>query len=258
MHNRALSFALILLSCASVAESQTNPRLEGAPKALIMTYKCAPAQRPALQEYMSRIGLKQLELWKKSGILSGYRVLFSRYVDSGSWDMMTILSFPDSTSLSRWKDVEKRSPAGLSPPALAVVTSVSTTPADLTRSNFPEGDTSRSIFLIIPYDYSVSTNEYVRYLDGYVVPQLNGWRKEDVLTHYDIFIARYGTARPWSSLLILEYANEEAMGARDRVIAKVRDSLKDDSSWKALAESKQNVRVEKEAIVSDELRLSSH
>jgi hypothetical protein len=254
MQNRGLPFALILLLCASGTGSQTNPRLEGAARTLIMTYKCAPAQRLALRGYMSRTGLKQLELWRNVGVLSGYRVLFSRYVDSDSWDLMTILSFPDSTSLSRWKDVEKRSPAGLGLPGLAFVASVSTTPADLTRSDFPGSDARRSVFLVVPYDYSVSTNEYIRYLDGYVVPQLNGWHQEGVLTHYDIFIARYGTARPWSALLVLQYGDEEALGARDRVVAKVRDNLKGDSSWKAFAESKQNVRVEKETVVSDELR----
>jgi hypothetical protein len=258
MRNRSLPFALILLSCASIAGPQANPRLEGAPRALILMFKCVPSQRPALRGHMSRSGLKQLELWKNSGILSGYRVLFSRYVDSDSWDMMTILSFPDSTSLSRWRDVEERSPAGLSLPGLAIVVSVSTTPADLARSNFSGSDDPGSVFLVVPYDYNVSTDEYIRYLDGYVVPQLSGWHEEGVLAHYDIFIARYGTARPWSALLILQYANEEALGARDRVVARVRDSLKDDYSWKAFAESKQNVRVEKEAIISDELRSFSH
>jgi hypothetical protein len=254
MQNRGLPFALILLLCASAAVSQTNPRLEGTPKTLILTFKCAPSRRPALRGYMSRTGLKQLKVWKNAGILSDYRVLFSRYADSDSWDLMTILSFPDSTSLSRWKGVENRSPAGLSPPGLSIVASVGTTPADLTRSNFSGEDDRASVFLVVPYDYSVSTNEYIRYLDGYVVPQLNGWHEEGVLIHYDIFMARYGTARPWSSLLVLQYANEEALGARDRVVAKVRDGLKNDSSWKAFAENKQNVRVEKEAIVSDELR----
>ena len=254
MHNRGVPLAVILLLCASVTGSQTNPRLEGGPKTLILTYKCAPARRLTLRGYMSHTGLKQLDLWKNSGMLSGYRVLFSRYVDTDTWDMMTILSFPNSTSLYRWKDVERRSPAGLGPPGLAALVSVNTTPADLTRNDFPEGDNRRSVFLVIPYDYSVSTNEYIRYLDEYVVPQLNGWHREEVLAHYDIFVARYGTARPWSSLLILEYASEEALGARERVVAKVRDGLKNDSSWKAFAENKQNIRLEKEAIISDELR----
>jgi hypothetical protein len=254
MRSRGLQLTLLLLCCASVAGPQSNPRVEGAPKTLILTYKCAPAQRLALRAYMSRTGLKQLEQWKNDGILKGYRVLFSRYVDNDNWDMMTFLSFLDSASLPRWSGVEKNSPAGLSLSALATVASVSTAPADLTRSNFPASVDPGSVFLVIPYDYTVSTNEYIRYLDGYVVPQLNGWHEQGVLTHYDIFMARYGTARPWSALLLLQYANEEALGARDQVVAKVRDSLKNDPSWKAFAESKQSVRVEKEATIGDELR----
>jgi hypothetical protein len=228
MRKRGLQLSLVLLLCALVAWSQTNPRVEGGPKTLILTYKCMPAQRLALRGYMSHRGLKQLEPWKNNGILSRYRVLFSRYVDNGSWDMMTILSFSDSTALLRWSEVETRSPAGLSLSVLATITSINTTPVDLTRSNLPEGDDRRSVFLVVPYDYSVPTNEYIQYLDGYVVPQLSGWHDEHVLTHYDIFIARYGSARPWSALLILQYADEEALGARDRVVAKVRDKLKED------------------------------
>jgi hypothetical protein len=248
---RKLSFVLLLY--APIVWSQTNPHAESGPRTLIFTYKCTPAQRLALRGYMSHGGLKQLEQWKNNGILSGYRVLFSRYVDNDNWDMMTLLSFADSTALSRWRDVERQSPAGLNSEALATVTSISTTPADLARSNFPGSDDRRSVFLVIPYDYSVSTNEYIRYLDVYVVPQLNGWHDEQALMHYEIFIARYGTARPWSALLLLQYVDEEALGTRDRVVTKVRDKLKEDPSWRLFAESKQNIRVEKEAIVSDQL-----
>ncbi len=40
-------------------------------------------------------------------------------------------------------------------------------------------------------------------------------------------------------------------------MAKVRDKLGGNPSWKAFAESKQNLRVEKQAVVSDELRPDS-
>jgi hypothetical protein len=255
MRIRRLSFLLVVVPLiAAVAAPQSNPRLEGAPKNLVLTFKCQPDKRPALRAYMVDTGLKQLGKWKNQGILDDFRVFFSRYTDNDNWDMMLILSFPDAKSLSRWKEIEKASPAGLAAPSLALVSFVSTTPADLSRSNFPRSDNPKTVFLVIPYDYTVSTDEYLRYLDGYVTPQLDGWHEEKALQHYDIFIARYGTARPWSALLVLQYASDEALGSRERVAAKVRSRLKEDSTWEAFAESKQKVRIEKEAIVSDELR----
>jgi hypothetical protein len=36
----------------------------------------------------------------------------------------------------------------------------------------------------------------------------------------------------------------------------VRERLKENPSWKSLAEGKENIRLEKQAVVSDELRVS--
>jgi hypothetical protein len=245
---------LIVLLCAMRAGAQSNPREAGSPKALILSYKCQPSQRTVLREYMDVSGIGQFEHWKKLGLLNSYRVLFGRYVDNDNWDMMVILIFPDETALVKWRAIEKESPAGLSPKILSAITAISSTPSDLMRNNARSNADRDSVFLVIPYDYTVSTAEYVRYLDGYVVPQLEGWFKEKILTHYEVFIARYGASRPWSAMLLLQYVNEEALGRRDLVVAKVREKLKDDPSWKAFAENKQSVRVEKQAVVCDELQ----
>jgi hypothetical protein len=253
---RTLYLLLVGLACWQFALGQVDPRMQGSPKVLVITYKCRPVQRIRLRNYMTSNGLAQIENFKTMGILTGYRVLFSRYVDSDNWDMMLIVSLSDGAALNGWREVEMHLPAGLSEQALETVVSVSTTPADLTRSDALPDARPHPVFLVIPYDYTVSTPEYARYLDGYVIPQLEGWHERKILSHYEIFIARYGAARPWSALLLLQYADEGALGARDRVSQSVREKLSANPSWKTFADNKDTVRAEKQAVVSDELASS--
>lgn len=255
MRLRVVLLLSVILLCGTVTQGQLRPP-EQWKTGLILTYRCQPSQRLTLREHMASAGLQRLEQFRANGILSSYRVLFSRYVDNDSWDMMLIVLFQDDAAQARWRDVESESPAALANMALTKVDSVSTTPADLVVSNAPSGLHPRPVFLVIPYDYKVSTSEYLHYLDGYVIPQLDNWVTEKNLSHYEVYIARYGASRPWSALLVLEYIDEQALASRNRVIARVRERLKENPAWKSLAEGKENIRLEKQAVVSDELRAS--
>jgi hypothetical protein len=52
---------------------------------------------------------------------------------------------------------------------------------------------------------------------------------------------------------VLEYKDDASFGARERTMAEVRAALKSNPDWKALSDSKLNMRVEKETVVADEL-----
>ena len=112
----------------------------------------------------------------------------------------------------------------------------------------------KTVFFLIPYDYYPHTiEEYIKYANTYVLPQIDGWMKEGILASYGIYLNRYSTSRPWKVLFILEYKDTLSFGARDRTIAKVRAALKDNPAWKSLSDTKQTIRVEKETVVADEL-----
>jgi len=223
------------------------------PAALIITYKSAPSKRTALREYISRTGLQQFQKLKDSGLLKDYRILFSRYVDADSWDMMALLSFARYADVGRWKDIGRATPAGLTEDGLALTSAISTYPADLIRRDSSAGPTGKSVFFVIPYDYTIPEPDYIKYADGYVVLQLKGWIAEGVLTSYGLYLSRYPNLRQWGSMLVLEYKNDESFGLRDKTVAKVRARLKDDPAWKALSENKRQVRVEKLAVIADEI-----
>jgi hypothetical protein len=111
----------------------------------------------------------------------------------------------------------------------------------------------QSVYFIIPYDYLISTEDYIGYLDAYVIPQLNGWMEENVLAGYNILISRYSTSRPWGSLFVLEYHDHDAFGKRESTVANVREKLKKNPAWVAASENKQKVRIEKQTIIAEEL-----
>jgi hypothetical protein len=248
LRNAALASLAVLLSLTSPAASAADQRDSG-PLALVITYHAIPANRAALRQAMEDSEAKQFQRWKDDGVLQSARLLVNRHVDSITWDAMAILTFARYADLERWKAIERTSPAGLSPKALALTSAIETTPGDIMRDG---GKASApGVFLVIPYEYLVPVNEYLAYLDGYVVPQMDGWMEEGVLARYGVFIARYPAGRPWQSMLILEYKDDAALGARDATTAKVRGRLKDNPKWKAISDAKKNVRNEKPPVIAD-------
>jgi hypothetical protein len=247
--------AALVLGAASAFTLHAQDPNETGPTTLVVTYRCPPDKRPELRNGMLQGGLARLEGYRRNAILAGYRVLLSRYVDTNNWDMVLLLSFPDYTAVEKWKHVERESPAGLPPNLLPLATSISTYPMDLMRQKAAEDTTPEPVYLVIPYTYSVTAPAYLQYVDDYVTPQFDGWMSEGVLTKYEIYSQRYSAARPWDALMILEYKDDESLGQRDKAAAKVRQRLQANPKWKDLAGSKQNVRMEREAIIAGELTL---
>ena len=244
-------FLATLLAAAALAwhpARAADPRA-GGPLAMVVTYHAAPSNRAALRKAMEESEAAQFQRWKDEGLVASVRLLVNRHVDSITWDAMAILTFAAYADVQRWNRMERDFPAGLSPRALALTSAIETAPGDLVREG---GKTNPgATYLVIPYEVTVATDEYVAYLDGYVIPQMDGWMEEGVLARYGVFLARYPAGRPWQSMLILEYKDDAALGARDATTAKVRARLKDNPKWKAISDAKKNVRNEKAPVIAD-------
>src|SRR5207237_10922481 len=107
------------------------------------------------------------------------RLLFNRHADAVTWEAMAILSFARYADVERWNAIERTATAGLSPRALTLTSAIETVPGDLMREGARDvaGATAAARagpVLVIPYEYLVPVNDYLAYLDGYVVPQLDG------------------------------------------------------------------------------------
>jgi hypothetical protein len=241
------AFAVALFTTGASA----NP-LDQGPTTLTLQYHTAPGDRMALKDYMHVTGLKQFAGWRDQGLIKDYRIYWSRYTDSLNWDMLAVVQFATPEKMADWRKIEARFPAGLPISIAKLTNAIHTNPADL---HFAKGEPSpNGVFLIIPYDYLVSTNEYIKYVGSYITPQYDGWIAEKVLASYQIYLGRFPVSRYWSALMILEYKDDAALGIREQTSTKVRKKLFEDPAWKAIHESKQNVRVTRQYVLADLLK----
>ncbi len=254
--NRQISrIAIFCVALLLPATSLRAAQEQSGPTALIITYRCAAANRPSFRNSIVKVDIPRFERLKADGILQNYRLLFNWYVDENTWDLMAVLTFHKYADLARWREIERSSPGGLSQESLRLGAPTNTYSADLSWHGVApdaKGDSSKSVFFVIPYDV-VNMDEYKPYVSGYTIPQLEGWIREGVLSSYSLYLNRYYAGKPWDSLLILEYKDMESFGHRENVVAKVRAALSADAKWKTLSDNKQKIRTERESMVAEEL-----
>ncbi len=255
LRSRFASLFLLLLCAAALPATAADPRDSG-PLELVVMVHVPPGQRLVLREAMQTDGLRQYAQWKREGLLDDYLVLFNRYVDNENWDAMVTLTFADHAAAARWKQIERTRPAGLPPAALAAASKIESAPSDLHHHRSAEGDVAPAdaVYVVLPYNYLVSTNEYLQYVSTYLLPQTDGWLREGVLKSYDVHLNRYPAGRWWSSLLVLQYRSDDALGRRDAAMAKVRAELRENNpAWKAASDSKQNIREGRQYVIAERL-----
>lgn len=253
------ALAAVMLELPAVAQlpaaaTDSNP-LESGPRTLIITSSVAPGDRPALRKIIATSGVRQFQRWRSEGALQSYQLFFNRNVETDGWDLITLVTFAHYPDVVRWNEIEKTHPAGLPVEAARLLKTVHTSSVDLIRSGaVPKAGHGKPVFALIPYTYNPDTPVYVSYLDTYVIPQVTGWQQEGALASYSIYVARYQPDRPWNALFVLEYNDEESLGRRDSVVAKVRARLRETSpEWKAASEHKQDIRHEHAIVLTEQI-----
>jgi hypothetical protein len=245
----ALLFVSIVLVCTSsyIAEGQG-----GGPRQLLITYRSQPADRPAFRAYLQGEESVMLEKLKSEGVLKNYQILFNPFVTTGTWDAMTVLSFSSYGATQRWKEVERKFPGGLNATGLKLAKPLQTYSADLAWEGAADdpGPESKHVFYVIPYSYN-SLDQYKAYVDGYVIPQVQGWIKEGVLSRYALYLNRYSVGDPWDALFIYEYRDLDSFGKREETVAKVREPLRLNPTWKHLNDIKSTIRSESENTIAE-------
>lgn len=250
---RRRTFTVLLIGfavCLCNVAGQDDAKQTG-PLGLIIQYRCLPGQRTQLRQRVAG-EIRNFERLRIDGILAGYHLLFSRYVDTNSWDMLALVTFSNYSNVAHWRRVEDSTPAGLLGDTLALTSIVETYPVDLVRQGASENPPVRPVYFVVPYTISVSVPAYLKYFDDYVRPQFEGWIHEGVLSSYQVFMQRYTAARPWDVMIFLVYKDDESFGQRETIVAKVREQLQSNPVWKAASDSKKSLRVEKQAIIADE------
>lgn len=256
----ALLFALVSLAPAAQAEDISATWRDQGARSLIISYKTAPGDRLAVRAAMKTGEAARLQALKARGDLESFHLLANRYIDAGGWDFMAILDFKDAAALARWKAVEEKTPAGLGPDALKRVSWVESVPTDRMFANAapPRAGGPAPVYLVVPYDYLVSIDEYLAYVKGYLVPQTDGWIADGALASYGVYLSRYPAGRVWSAQLVLAYRGDAGLAHRDATTRTVRAHLAATSAeWKAFADNKQKLRTEKQPVVADVIAASA-
>jgi hypothetical protein len=219
---------------------------------ILITYRCRPADRPAFRNFLATQESHMLNEQKAHGMLRGYQILFNPVVTE-TFDALLILHLNGSDAVERWLELERSSPGGLSPAGLRLATPLMTYFADLQwEDQNPSPPGERSVFYAIPYNYN-SLDQYKSYVDAYVIPQVQGWMREGILSHYAIYLNRYNVGPPWDALFIYEYRDLKAFGERELTIAKIRDTLRSNSTWQHWSDIKTTVRTESENTILKEI-----
>jgi len=244
-----VALAICALPVAAAAQQETAPR-----PALIIAYHTAPTNWLAFRAALERDVLPRLDHLQNEGVLRDFHLFLARDVDAEGWNTMAVLDFNGVKGRTRWDVASRITPAGLNQQELALTTRIDSTPVNLMREGTDDSKPDHPVFVIIPYRVIVSDDAYLKYLDGYTVPQLEGWKSAGILPRYSIYMGQYPAGRPWTAMLVLEYSGDRALAKRDAVKARVRETLAHDPAWKAISEDKSNIRAELSAAVADEAK----
>lgn len=242
---------LLALTASTAAETPVT----GGPTSLLIAYRAEAANRPAFRTYLQKDLLPRLARLKTAGVLTDYQILFNPFTTSDTWDALSVLRFSGYAATQRWKVIERTQPGGLDAAGLRLAKPTDTYSADLPWEGQAQdtGSEDEAVYYVIPYEYA-NAEQYRKYVDAYVIPQVSGWMKEGVLAGYRIFMNRYQVGRPWDSLFVFRYGDLDSFGRREQTVAKVRLTLVDNPEWKQLNSIKQTIRTESENTIAEALQ----
>ncbi len=244
-----LSAALVALTFIFVSSSAFGQAEVNGPTALILTYRAKPEYRAKFRSMMATEGIAQFNKWKNDHVFANYGVLFTTYAADNIPDMFLILKFDHFTDLGRWQQIEQSNPGGLSEKAQSIAVVDSSATADIVKEEKAASSTKDSQFFVIEYDVLAEMPKYISYVQGYVAPQFDAWIKAGAVVSYASFVNQNPAGAPWSSFIVLEYKDLNALAAREVIKNKARAELAaSDPVWKKWSDDKTAIRKEKAAI----------
>jgi len=187
---------------------------------------------------------RQLAAWRQAGAIATAQLLTvvtgARSAETvppnPTLGAVAIVEFADEAALTRWQ----QSPTSkLAPGVIATRVDL------LSRLDVTPRDSTAAVFLIAEYDITVPPARYQEYVDGYVMPQMNAWKKSGLITCAVMFAARDRAGAPFHAMLLLEHRDAATFARRDAVKDESRKQLAADPAWKALSDAKATIRTEK-------------
>jgi hypothetical protein len=239
-----------LIGIGPVSALAAQEELQAGPNTLIIHYRASLDNRTAFRGYLEKNFAAKLRAMKASGELADFRIFYSWYRQPAVWDGMVVLRFPSHAGVLKWNALERSAPGGLDAAGLALADPYATYASDLSWSRNPDNLKSGEVYYVIPYEYN-DAKQYRDYVQGYILPQFDGWMKSGALTGYEMYMNRYSVGTPWDALFIQHYRDMEAFGQRQKVTEETRAGLRSIPEWMAWSEKKQGIRTETENTIAE-------
>jgi hypothetical protein len=240
---------LVAGMCTATAPNVLAQAEANGPTALIITYRAKPEARVKFRSIMQGEGVAQFEQWKKASVFASYQALFTSYAGDSVPDMFLVVRFNHFSDLAKWQKIEETYPGGLPADAQSLASADTSSTADIVKESHAAPTTKESQFFVLEYDVLVDMPKYSNYVLGYAVPQFDAWEKIGALSSYASYVNQNPAGAPWSSLIVLEYKDLQALAAREVIKNKARAELAaSNAEWKRWSDDKTAMRKEKAAI----------
>lgn len=252
---RTTRLALALLALAVPGSSG-----DGGPIALVLTYTCAPQNRPALREHLEGAGGLQLAEWRRQKKFAESLLLFGLDANDDLWDALLLLRFESWAQYWAWKEVERGFPAGLGKDALGLTSRVTSTLSELAWQGSAPSEkrpNGRPVYFVRPY-YFDDPNLYRKFFEAYNKPQFQLWLRDGALNRYWGLMNQHPTGGTWGVTLIYEYPGWEAATGRDAVKDAAAPELRGDPAWDVLGQVKSGIRKSGRVTLAEALQQITH
>lgn len=220
------SFVLLLLSAILYAAPARSE--------MVHVLVIAPSGTATPPEYLSRVAA-----WRQSGSLAN--AIYLEQAQSSHADFaampagfgsMTLLEFADENSFEHWRRTLAASLPG----------SLRWSRADaLAHGELTPRDSTRSMFVVNQYTPKVSAADYSKFVQQYIVSNMEAQRKAKTLIRYTMFAER-DVPNP-QSYLVMEYRDAVAFARGQQVKAELKARLAaTDADWKRINDTKDAIR----------------
>ena len=174
--------------------------------------------------------------WRQTGAVADAFLLTSVQGKDAAFRSVAVLQFPDQASVRHWRQKGAAQLGG----------GVITTDVDtLARGETFPRDSSKAIFLVAEYEIPTAPEAYRKYVNSYVVPEMEELRANKLLTSYFLFVARDQASAPWHSILLMEYRDSVAFERRTQGMEEARQKLASNGEFKIAGGNKASIRKER-------------
>ena len=171
--------------------------------------------------------------WRQTGAIADAFLLNSVQGKDAPFRSVAVLQFPDRAAVEHWR---QKGATHLG--AGVIATNVDT----LARGETFPRDSSKAIFLLAEYETAAAPEAYRKYVQNYVVLEMEELRTRKLLTSYFLFAARDKAAAPWHSILLMEYRDSVAFERRSQAMEEVRRKFASNAEFKMASDNNASIR----------------